>query len=330
MVSQSLSRPRPAIMSSTDPKKPASKGLWSPANLEHKTNANPSHPLLKAAEGKSAIISAFHTPSKSASPVSQNSDDVHGGEALRSFGPEISPLDLSQANGGAGPDLHRLKAAVADPNVLRPVCVKPAQPLLNPFDLRTRFALLDSLRQIASVSRSLYPAGLPPHHPAARLPFPHPFPLMNPMLTASGSGSKNPMPGNSLNLFRSLQAQQQSNALRPSSQYTAAPAQCAPHRGRYSCKFCGKNFPRSANLTRHLRTHTGEQPYKCKYCERSFSISSNLQRHVRNIHNKEKPFKVSLKSIFMIYMSLVIYFLIFYSVRSARTHFVSKPTWRDI
>ncbi|XP_028967444.1 transcription factor hamlet [Galendromus occidentalis] len=63
---------------------------------------------------------------------------------------------------------------------------------------------------------------------------------------------------------------------------------------RYSCKFCGKQFPRSANLTRHLRTHTGEQPYKCKYCERSFSISSNLQRHVRNIHNKEKPFKCSL------------------------------------
>ncbi|TRY79804.1 hypothetical protein TCAL_06061, partial [Tigriopus californicus] len=63
---------------------------------------------------------------------------------------------------------------------------------------------------------------------------------------------------------------------------------------KYSCKYCGKAFPRSANLTRHLRTHTGEQPYKCKYCERSFSISSNLQRHVRNIHNKEKPFKCSL------------------------------------
>lgn len=63
------------------------------------------------------------------------------------------------------------------------------------------------------------------------------------------------------------------------------------NKDRYACKFCGKVFPRSANLTRHLRTHTGEQPYKCKYCERSFSISSNLQRHVRNIHNKERPFK---------------------------------------
>ncbi|XP_029580417.1 histone-lysine N-methyltransferase PRDM16 isoform X2 [Salmo trutta] len=63
---------------------------------------------------------------------------------------------------------------------------------------------------------------------------------------------------------------------------------------RYTCRYCGKIFPRSANLTRHLRTHTGEQPYRCKYCDRSFSISSNLQRHVRNIHNKEKPFKCPL------------------------------------
>lgn len=63
---------------------------------------------------------------------------------------------------------------------------------------------------------------------------------------------------------------------------------------RYTCKFCAKIFPRSANLTRHLRTHTGEQPYTCKYCDRCFSISSNLQRHVRNIHNKERPFRCEL------------------------------------
>uniref|UniRef100_A0A915M8T7 C2H2-type domain-containing protein n=1 Tax=Meloidogyne javanica TaxID=6303 RepID=A0A915M8T7_MELJA len=33
---------------------------------------------------------------------------------------------------------------------------------------------------------------------------------------------------------------------------------------RYQCRFCQKVFPRSANLTRHLRTHTGEQPYKVR------------------------------------------------------------------
>ena len=71
---------------------------------------------------------------------------------------------------------------------------------------------------------------------------------------------------------------------------------------KYVCKYCHKVFPRSANLTRHLRTHTGEQPYVCKYCQRAFSISSNLQRHVRNIHNKEKPYqcKVS-ETVFLVF-----------------------------
>ncbi|XP_065174278.1 histone-lysine N-methyltransferase MECOM isoform X2 [Atheta coriaria] len=106
-------------------------------------------------------------------------------------------------------------------------------------------------------------------------------------------------------------AQSRLDLMRPAFHHLASPPLQPPHhamgapalglppaggkiKDRYACKFCGKVFPRSANLTRHLRTHTGEQPYKCRYCERSFSISSNLQRHVRNIHNKEKPFKCPL------------------------------------
>ncbi|KAM7351453.1 hamlet isoform 2-T5 [Cochliomyia hominivorax] len=83
-------------------------------------------------------------------------------------------------------------------------------------------------------------------------------------------------------------------ALRGLSQGALQVAQAGKLKDRYTCKFCGKVFPRSANLTRHLRTHTGEQPYTCKYCDRAFSISSNLQRHVRNIHNKERPFRCHL------------------------------------
>ncbi|XP_050740054.1 MDS1 and EVI1 complex locus protein EVI1-A-like [Eriocheir sinensis] len=132
----------------------------------------------------------------------------------------------------------------------------------------------------------------PPLTPTAGHPYPllslqeprfPPFPLLRPFPTL-------PSPGR--HLYGALRERRaQSSPLRPPQ---APPGRGARPRERYSCKFCGKVFPRSANLTRHLRTHTGEQPYKCKFCERSFSISSNLQRHVRNIHNKEKPYKCRL------------------------------------
>jgi hypothetical protein len=61
--------------------------------------------------------------------------------------------------------------------------------------------------------------------------------------------------------------------------------------GYYECEFCSKQFPRAANLTRHLRSHTGEQPYTCLMCTRSFSISSNLQVKFNNFIIKFFNFK---------------------------------------
>jgi hypothetical protein len=64
--------------------------------------------------------------------------------------------------------------------------------------------------------------------PATSLPH-HPFPFGSPVVTSAGGVAGGVAhPGNKL-------------------------------KERYACKFCGKIFPRSANLTRHLRTHTGEQ-----------------------------------------------------------------------
>jgi uncharacterized C2H2 Zn-finger protein len=143
-----------------------------------------------------------------------------------------------------------------------------------------------------------------------------PYSFINPILTPTSNNNNNnntnnnnnnnntitPVPFDVLRTprksYNHTESINNNNTITTNNNHTPTPPIIGPggklNKDRYACKFCGKVFPRSANLTRHLRTHTGEQPYKCKYCERSFSISSNLQRHVRNIHNKEKPFKCPL------------------------------------
>ncbi|XP_055712322.1 transcription factor hamlet-like [Phlebotomus papatasi] len=140
---------------------------------------------------------------------------------------------------------------------------------------------------------TLHPLMLEAMAKAARIPLHYRSPFVSPRPPAPFDLLR-PKP----ELLSSLPQLISPTAPQPSNGDSPALGNSLPHPGknkdRYACKFCGKVFPRSANLTRHLRTHTGEQPYKCKYCERSFSISSNLQRHVRNIHNKERPFKCAL------------------------------------
>ena len=57
------------------------------------------------------------------------------------------------------------------------------------------------------------------------------------------------------------------------------------HRRNDTCKYCGKVFKNTSNLTVHIRSHTGEKPYKCDKCEYSCAQSSKLTRHMK-IHVK--------------------------------------------
>ncbi|XP_003965088.2 zinc finger protein 397-like [Takifugu rubripes] len=64
-------------------------------------------------------------------------------------------------------------------------------------------------------------------------------------------------------------------------------------RKTYACDWCCKSFAQSADLRRHLRTHTGERPHRCTFCTKSFSQRGNLRRHLR-IHTGERPYSCPL------------------------------------
>uniref|UniRef100_A0A8D2ZMN0 Zinc finger and BTB domain containing 40 n=1 Tax=Scophthalmus maximus TaxID=52904 RepID=A0A8D2ZMN0_SCOMX len=57
----------------------------------------------------------------------------------------------------------------------------------------------------------------------------------------------------------------------------------------YVCQYCKAVFAQSIELSRHVRTHTGDRPYVCRECGKGYSQASGLTVHLHTFHNLSEP-----------------------------------------
>lgn len=61
----------------------------------------------------------------------------------------------------------------------------------------------------------------------------------------------------------------------------------------HQCPFCAYSTVYQNNLTKHVRTHTGEKPFVCTLCRFRTSQNSSLKRHMINIHGHSEGEHIS-------------------------------------
>lgn len=52
---------------------------------------------------------------------------------------------------------------------------------------------------------------------------------------------------------------------------------------KHSCKLCGY-IGNLTDVTRHMRTHTGERPFACPFCSTKFTLRGNMIKHLARKH----------------------------------------------